>query len=197
MLAIVESIKHWRHYLEGSRHPIQVFSDHKDLETFMTTKVLNRRQARWAELLANYDFVLIHTPGVKNPADGPSRRPDYNQDIPVPSASLIPPQALRLLPSTTTSAVANALFSSLVGVHANPPVESGLRERILTSLLSDVVAQQHRDDSVNSANSVNSHWKWEDGILLYKNLVYLPENCRVDVIKEHHDAPLAGHQGMD
>jgi hypothetical protein len=36
----------------------------------MTTKILNRRQARWAEILAGYDFVLIHTPGPKNPADG-------------------------------------------------------------------------------------------------------------------------------
>ena len=46
MLAIVDSMRHWRHYLEGSRHPIQVFSDHKNLTSFMTTKVLNRRQAR-------------------------------------------------------------------------------------------------------------------------------------------------------
>jgi len=77
MLAVVESMHHWHYYLEGSCHPIQVFSDHKNFEPFMTTKVLNRRQARWAELLAGYDFVLVHLPGVKNPADGPSRRPDY------------------------------------------------------------------------------------------------------------------------
>jgi hypothetical protein len=63
MLAIVESMRHWRHYLEGSRQPVQVLSDHKNLTTFMSTKVLNRRQARWAELLADYDFVLVHTPG--------------------------------------------------------------------------------------------------------------------------------------
>ena len=50
MLAVVESMRHWRHYFEGSRHPVQVFSDHKNLEPFMSTKVLNRRQARWAEL---------------------------------------------------------------------------------------------------------------------------------------------------
>jgi hypothetical protein len=84
-------MRHWRHYLEGSRHPVQVLSDHKNLEPFMTTKVLNRRQARWAELLASYDFVLVHIRGVANPADGPSRRPDYAQNVPLPSGSLIPP----------------------------------------------------------------------------------------------------------
>jgi hypothetical protein len=39
--------------------------------------VLSRRQARWAEILSSYDFVIEHLEGKKNPADGPSRRPDY------------------------------------------------------------------------------------------------------------------------
>ena len=98
MLAVVESMRDWRHYLEGSRHPIQIFSDHKNLKPFMSTKVPNRRQARWAELLAGYDFVLIHVPGVKNPADGPLSHPDYSQDVPVPTGSLLPLRALRFLP---------------------------------------------------------------------------------------------------
>ena len=32
--------KHWRHYLEGSRYPITVSSDHANLRYFMTTKSL-------------------------------------------------------------------------------------------------------------------------------------------------------------
>jgi len=90
MLAIVECMKHWHHYLEGSKHPIHVRSDHKNLEAFMTTKILNRRQARWAEILSGYDFVLDHIPGSRNPADGLSRRPDYANDIDIPSGALIP-----------------------------------------------------------------------------------------------------------
>ena len=43
----------------------------------MTTTELNRRQARWAEKLAAFDFTIQHRPGSKNPADAPSRRPDY------------------------------------------------------------------------------------------------------------------------
>jgi len=43
----------------------------------MTTKALNGRQARWAELLAEYDFEIEYRTGKTNPADGPSRRPDY------------------------------------------------------------------------------------------------------------------------
>jgi hypothetical protein len=56
LLAIVDSFKAWRRYLEGLFHTVQVFTDHKNLEYFMTTKVLNRRQARWAQELAGVDF---------------------------------------------------------------------------------------------------------------------------------------------
>lgn len=46
----------------------------------MTAKELNGRQARWAERLSAFDFIIEHCPGVKNPADAPSRRPDYESD---------------------------------------------------------------------------------------------------------------------
>ncbi len=94
MLAIIESMKHWRHYLEGIKFPIQIFSDHKNLKTFMTTKVLNRRQAWWAEFLANYDFILVHIQGKNNPANGPSRCLDYMENIEIPTGTLIPSSAL-------------------------------------------------------------------------------------------------------
>jgi hypothetical protein len=81
LLAIVEAFKQWRHYLEGSRYPITVMSDHANLRFFMTTKELNRRQARWAEWLSAFDFQIEHRPGKNNPADAPSRRPDYAQDF--------------------------------------------------------------------------------------------------------------------
>ena len=41
LLAIVKSFVHWRHYLEGSQHPIQVLSDYNNLKYFMETTVLS------------------------------------------------------------------------------------------------------------------------------------------------------------
>src|SRR6266480_1724706 len=38
---------------------MKVFTDHKNLEYFTTMKVLNKRQVRWAEELAEYNFVII------------------------------------------------------------------------------------------------------------------------------------------
>src|SRR5947209_17113903 len=46
LMAIVRCFEQWRAELEGSPHVIEVLSDHKNLEYFMTTKLLFRRQAR-------------------------------------------------------------------------------------------------------------------------------------------------------
>ena len=42
LLAIVDAFEEWQAYLEGSRHSIMVYSDHKNLSYFMTTKKLNQ-----------------------------------------------------------------------------------------------------------------------------------------------------------
>ncbi|SLM33751.1 gag polymerase env [Lasallia pustulata] len=44
---------------------------------FMTTPNLLRRQLKWAEKLAEYDFNVTYCEGNKNPANGLSRRPNY------------------------------------------------------------------------------------------------------------------------
>lgn len=77
MLAIVHAFKEWRHYLESPAKSVIVLTDHAALQSFMSTKMLNRRQMRWAELLAAYDFRIEWRRGKDNPADGLSRRPDH------------------------------------------------------------------------------------------------------------------------
>ena len=79
MLAIVESLKEYRHYLEGARYAVTVLTDHFNLQMFLTTKELNRRQARWSEILNMYDLRIVHRKGKENPADAPSRRPDFHE----------------------------------------------------------------------------------------------------------------------
>ena len=63
LLAIFEAFKHWRQYLEGSGAPINVVTDHKNLEYFSTTKLLTCRQARWSEFLSQFNFVICFHPG--------------------------------------------------------------------------------------------------------------------------------------
>jgi len=63
MLAIIHTLEEWRHFLEGAQHPVEIWTDHKNLEYFMTAKKLNRRQAHWSLYLARFNFKLIYRPG--------------------------------------------------------------------------------------------------------------------------------------
>jgi len=81
LLAIVDAFKHWRRYCEGATHQVQVFSDHQNLEYFTTTKVLNRRQARWAQELAGVYFRIYYRPGTQNgKPDALSRCSEYRPE---------------------------------------------------------------------------------------------------------------------
>jgi len=63
LLAIFEAFKKWRHYLEGSTFPVNIVTDHKNLEYFSTTKILTRCQARWTEYLSQFNMVIHFQPG--------------------------------------------------------------------------------------------------------------------------------------
>ena len=57
---------------------MEIWTDHKNLEYFMTAKKLNRHQARWSLYLARFDFRLVHRPGrCMGKLDTLSRRLDH------------------------------------------------------------------------------------------------------------------------
>ena len=60
---------------------ITVYTDHKNLEYFNTTKTLNRRQHRWAEFLQPFNFKVVYRAGrLKEKADALSRRRNYRPE---------------------------------------------------------------------------------------------------------------------
>ena len=72
-LAVVAGIKHYQHYLYGAR--FKVLTDHSAVRWLMSLKMPCGRLARWALLLQQYDFDIIHRAGVSNGnADALSRR---------------------------------------------------------------------------------------------------------------------------
>ena len=101
LLAIVRAFEDWRPELAGTESPINVITDHKNLEYFMTTKDLNRRQARWAEFLSEFNFKITYRPGrqgtkpdslTRRTADLPANKSDerrvYQQQIMLKSKNL-------------------------------------------------------------------------------------------------------------
>jgi len=82
MLVVIRCLEAWRHYLKGVKLKFEIWTDHKNLQYFMTSQKLNRRQARWALYLLQFNFMLKHVPGKSmEKADGLSRRPDWQEGV--------------------------------------------------------------------------------------------------------------------
>ena len=90
---MVKSLEQWRLEYERSAHPINILMDHKNLEYFMTSKLMNRIQTRWSEFLSHFKFKIVYhigkqgqKPNVLNrmPADifvkGGGRKSSTNRD---------------------------------------------------------------------------------------------------------------------
>jgi len=76
LMVIIKALEEWRPECEGARYPLKLITDHKNLEYFMTKKLLNRRQAQWSEFLTRFDYEIVYRPGKSNgKADALTRRP--------------------------------------------------------------------------------------------------------------------------
>ena len=187
MLAIVEAFKHWRAYLEGIKN-ITVYTDHKNLEYFTTSKVLNRRQARWAELLANFDFKIMYRPGDKmGKPDALTRRQDLQGGS---RAADAPPHTLLkqgqfVIGATTSIHDIPARLRQLQREDQHlQPLLPYLRDPDLPRPL----------DILPRLDCFSLH----DDIVYFANLIYVPDNheLKINLLQQVHNAPTAGHLGQ-
>ena len=180
MLAIVESLEHYRHLFEGLGQQITIYSDHHNLLWFTETKVYNRRQARWAEKLSKYDFVIHFRPGSQGgKPDALSRRPDYaeNAKIREPTPFLKPSQV----------ELANGEFE-----HVSLMMDGELEEAIRMALPRDPVAAAYLESPPEGFIA-------EGGLLRQGGLVYVPEDTemKLRILERYHDGKAAGHLGQE
>ena len=196
LLSIVDSFEQWRHLLEGSSHQITVYNDHKNLMYFQNARVLNRRQARWAQFLTRFDFIIVYRPGaLQGKADALSRR-SYMAPRPGEAAFdhqnqvVLGPERLQI---RTTE---------LLDVPSNPSFLDSIRRDIrLDSFAQDIL--NHIDpDRASSSMSKSSRkdyrqFSWRDGLLFRNKHLYVPDGpMRLQVLQHCHDMPMAGHFGV-
>jgi len=172
----MDTLRQWRHYPEGANHKILIQCDHKNVEYFQTSKVLSRRQARWAETLSSYDFVVQHLEGERSPADAPSRRPDYDEGYERPTARL-----LATLVVTTVEP-----FSDLL-----PVIKAAQNTDPLATDMKNKIGGQ--DGSKNQ--DTDMQWKVSAGALTFEGRIYVAEALRNKVISLFHNNPESGHSG--
>jgi hypothetical protein len=208
LLAIVDCFKAWRRYLEGSLHTVQVFTDHKNLEYFMTTKVLNRRQACWAQELAGMDFKMFYTKGTSNgKPDVLSRCPEYcpekggGRDQPI--QTVLNEKHFGISAISTggegivfcCSAVQLAYLATSVSKWTK-----AFEQEIINAGQQDATYYQALEDLSGSAQRTEGKEKileLQDGLLYRKGLLWVPENARNAIFHTEHSSPVAGHFGQD
>jgi len=179
LLAIAETLKHWRHYPEGTNRKVLIRCDHKNLEYFQTSIVLTRRQARWSETFSAYAFVIENLEGKKkNLADGPSRRPDYDIGY---ERSVAPPLA------TIPVEPYNDIMAAIIPAKA------------FYSLAADVSAKlvdRPVADDTDTAEE-ESQWKVVAGALTYEGRISIPaiDHLHGKVTSIFHENPESGHFG--
>src|ERR1700761_2377603 len=188
MLAIIRALEEWRHYLEGTKHTFQIWTDHKNLEYFMTAKKLNRRQARWSLFLSRFNFTLHHRPGKKSlKPDALSRRPDHgkgehdNEDVTLLKPSYFQIHALKRGHVLLTGEETDLLHKIRQAKEFDDTVVKAVAE-LKTSGAKGVIAQE---------------WSEEQGLVLFRGKVYVPKDMllRKQIVEAHHDTPVAGHPG--
>jgi len=188
LLAIVETMKQWRHYLEGTNPKVLIQCDHNNREYFQTSTVLSRRQARWAEILSSSDFVIEHLEGKKNPADGPLRRPDYEIGCERPTARLLATLG------TTTVEPYDDLLQENKTAQAIDALVADVKRRIVVTPIVDIPDLQRIDDQEEDSSN---EWKATAGVLTYEGRIYVPKDdlLRNKVVSLMHYNPESGHFG--
>ena len=58
MLAVVKPLEHWQHWLEGTKLPIKILTNHKNLVNFSNPQILNQQQMQWLQALQKYNFII-------------------------------------------------------------------------------------------------------------------------------------------
>jgi hypothetical protein len=193
LLAIMYALDKWRHYLMGAEQQFEVLTDHKNLEYFRKPQKLNGRQARWHLQLQNFDFTLRHIPGTTNSkADILSRLPWYKENMPEQKdVQILKDTAffkkLTMLEDKQFSG-GGAKPISVKNITISP---HHLLERIRTCKSREHVVTQRMKDKPHLFNE-------QGGLLYAEGKLYIPPNpkLRQDIMRDMHDAPVAGHPGV-
>ena len=170
MLAVVHCCKIWRCYIEG--RDVHVYTDHKPNTFFNTQTMLNRRQARWAELLQGHALQWFYKPGNQMPVDGPSRHPVHDA----------PPESV------------------LIAVlRAKDPVVQKLQTVSKTITFIDRVHMGYTQDAWFADAQHKTLLSTRNGVMYMGSALAVPDHddLRVQLIRECHSTPYSAHPGRD
>jgi hypothetical protein len=205
---IIGSLEQWRHYLEGARHEIKIWTDHRNLEYFKKAQKLSRRQAQWSQFLQRFNYSLMHKPGALNKADGLSRRIDHKEGVNDDNEDKIvldPKKFFRAAAVGRGNTSEDPVIARTIRTRTTQAIQlvgnTELKEQIIKCQeLDDEVASAIHEIKSNGPRSLGKglqEWNYEDGLILFRGKIYVPKNIglRREVVRSCHDPIIMGHPG--
>ena len=214
MLAVMLALKEWSSLLQGLDQPFKILTDHRALEYFTTKRQLNARQARWAELLADFNCKLTYRPGKENLVpDVLSRKAD---ELKTQKAKAEASRQMRLLQdhqielapihagheSDDDSIRAQPTEAEARGdAHGEPKDET---PRWTSFELALQLADANRtgreaEEQAHAREQAALHkagWAEREGILTRFGKPYVPTELRVDLLHAVHSTKATCHPGI-
>jgi len=191
LMAIIKALEEWRPECERAEHTLQLITDHKNLKNFLSKKLLNRCQARWAQFLSRFDYEIDYQPGKSNgKADALTRTPG---DLPEGGDERLKTMEKVVLKPEDLPEQLQILASDLrKGCSVREQLDEFSKQDSLVGRILDAVRHCTSMREIMVAECSENH-----GQLYYRGKRYVPEDpeLQLHLIKEHHDTPLAGHSG--
>jgi len=188
-----------RHFLQGATHKIIIFSNRQNLTYFKTVILLNRRQARWAEQLEQYNFDLLHRKGTSNAkADILSRclvftsreggTTSATEQIMLRKEQWLEVGAMQLEEESVETIQLSALdIETLLPEEKTSIQEKAMLDGNYREICKQVVKQ----------GNIDKGYTIKEDLLCWKNRVYMPERMCQRVMRSEHDSKVAGHFGRE
>ena len=189
LLAIIKCLEHWRPELECTDIPVKIFTDHKGLMYFAEGRDLSRRQARYLDMLSEYNIKIIYRPGPQNiKADALTR---MSGSVPTDPADerikqqhqiLLPPERMEL-DGVDVDAMDDPIFHRVAEANKADEFCTDVRTAMENGLI------KHKGITLAKCSV-------HDGVLYHLDRLWVPEAFYTDLIQEVHDQPACGHPGV-
>ncbi|GFW41656.1 transposon Tf2-11 polyprotein [Trichonephila clavipes] len=177
-LAVVWALNKFRGYIDGAS--ITVASDHQPLRWLMKLKTPTGRLAHWALQLQSFNLNMEYIPGMSNVVTNMLSHPACHEETELCEVCTV-----------------------AIDVPSRSPKEICDEQMKDEELVKIISCLEDPDKNVNYVNWVERGYLMNQGVLFSyapdseseEAQLVIPSHERTLILKNHHDAPMAGHYG--
>lgn len=168
---------------------MDVHCDHRNLQYFRSSQVLSRRQTRWSEALAGFDFKILHKDSkTMGKPDALTRRYDYRKGSKAAEAKarlLFRPDQLEPIPEEEAAEIAATENDDLTA-------------HLLAAQVEDEECSRRLSSAPEYASKSRNTYAVRDGLLVKHGRIVVPDKLalKLEILDSLHDGNVNSHPGQ-